>query len=104
MNDIAPSQSNEQALKDAGAEHLFMHGSAYRALAKDEAKRIMVEGKGIRVKDIDGNWFIDALAGLWLVNVGHGRAEIGEAIARQASTLAYASSTMATTIPAIQLS
>jgi adenosylmethionine-8-amino-7-oxononanoate aminotransferase len=55
------------------------------------------------VTDIDGNEFIDALAGLWLVNVGHGRAEIGEAMARQAGKLAYASSTQATTIPAIQL-
>ena len=103
MNDIAPASSNEAALKKSGAEHLFMHASPYGALAHDAGKRILVEGKGIWVKDIDGNQFIDALAGLWLVNVGHGRAEIGEAIAKQASTLAYASSTSATTIPAIQL-
>ena len=103
MNDIAPASSNEAALKKSGAEHLFMHASPYGALAHDAGKRILVEGKGIWVKDIVGNQFIDALAGLWLVNVGHGRAEIGEAIAKQASTLAYASSTSATTIPAIQL-
>ena len=95
--------TNEAALKDAGNEHLLMHASAYKALAKDAGKRILVEGKGCIVKDIDGNEFIDALAGLWLVNVGHGRAEIGEAMARQSATLAYASSTQATTIPAIQL-
>ena len=95
--------TNEAALKDAGNDHLLMHASAYRALANDAGKRILVEGKGCMVKDIDGNEFIDALAGLWLVNVGHGRAEIGDAYARQASTLAYASSTQATTIPAIQL-
>lgn len=95
--------SNEAALREAGSEHIFMHASPYRALAKDIGKRILVEGKGCIVKDIDGNEFIDALAGLWLVNVGHGRKEIGEAMARQAGTLAYASSTQATTIPAIQL-
>jgi adenosylmethionine-8-amino-7-oxononanoate aminotransferase len=95
--------SNEAALKEAGSDHLFMHASAYRALAEDAGKHILVEGKGCIVKDIDGNEFIDALAGLWLVNVGHGRTEIGEAMARQMSTLAYASSTQATTIPAIQL-
>jgi len=95
--------SNELALKKAGNEHILLHGSAYGALDTDHSKRILVEGKGVMVKDIDGNEFIDALAGLWLVNVGHGRQEIGDAMARQAGTLAYASSTQATTIPAIQL-
>jgi adenosylmethionine-8-amino-7-oxononanoate aminotransferase len=103
VNDIASSLSNQVALKKSGAEHLFMHGSAYGALAHDAGKKILTEGKGIWVTDVDGNRFIDALAGLWLVNVGHGRAEIGEAIAKQASTLAYASSTTSTTIPAIML-
>ena len=79
-----------------------MHGSTYQALA-GLGKKILVEGNGVIVKDIDGNEYIDALAGLWLVNVGHGRQEIGDAMARQAGTLAYASSTQATTIPAIQL-
>ena len=97
------ASSNEAALREAGSEHILLHASPYRALAKDMGKRILVEGKGCIVKDIDGNEFIDALAGLWLVNVGHGRTEIGEAMAKQAGTLAYASSTQATTIPAIQL-
>jgi adenosylmethionine-8-amino-7-oxononanoate aminotransferase len=98
-----PSGSNEAALKDAGVEHILMHASAYRALAEESGKRILVEGNGCIVKDIDGKEYIDGLAGLWLVNVGHGRAEIGEAMARQAASLAYASSSQATTIPAIQL-
>lgn len=95
--------SNEAALKEAGNQHILMHGSPFHALANDTGKKILVEGKGVMVKDIDGNEYIDALAGLWLVNVGHGRQEIGDAMARQAGTLAYASSVQATTIPAIQL-
>ncbi len=97
------SLSNESALKEAGNKHILMHGSTYQALATDSGKKILVEGNGVIVKDIDGNEYIDALAGLWLVNVGHGRQEIGDAMARQAGTLAYASSAQATTIPAIQL-
>ena len=97
------SLSNEEALKQAGIDHILMHGSAFHALANDTGKKILVEGKGIMVKDIDGEEYIDALAGLWLVNVGHGRQEIGDAMARQAGTLAYASSNQATTIPAIEL-
>ena len=95
--------SNESALTRDANDHLMMHASAYRSFEADPTKRILVEGKGVMVKDIDGNEYLDALAGLWLVNVGHGRREIGEAMARQAGTLAYASSTQATTIPAIQL-
>ena len=102
MNDVA-ALSNQEALKKSGAEHLFMHASPYGALAHDAGKKVLVEGNGIWLTDIDGNRYIDALAGLWLVNVGHGRKEIAEAIAKQAGTLAYASSTAATTIPAIQL-
>jgi len=104
MNDTGDTGlSNEAALKEAANKHILMHASPYGALGSDSAKRILVEGKGCMVTDIDGNEFIDALAGLWLVNVGHGRAEIGAAMARQAGKLAYASSTQATTIPAIQL-
>lgn len=95
--------ANRTALESAASDHILMHASAYRALAKDTSKRILVEGKGAIVKDIDGKEYIDALAGLWLVNAGHGRSEIAEAMARQASALAYASSTQATTIPAIEL-
>lgn len=103
MNDVTAALSNQEALKKSGAEHLFMHASPYGALAHDAGKKVLVEGSGIWLTDIDGNRYIDALAGLWLVNVGHGRKEIADAIAKQASTLAYASSTAATTIPAIQL-
>ena len=105
MNDAVEANvlPNEDALKAAGSEHLFIHASSYRALANDTSKRILVEGDGAIVKDIEGKEYIDGLAGLWLVNAGHGRQEIADAYARQAGTLAYASSTQATTIPAIEL-
>lgn len=90
-------------LRQAGEEHVWMHASSWRALAQEEGKRILVEGHGCIVKDIDGKEYIDGLAGLWLVNIGHGRKEIGEAMAAQAGQLAYASSSQATTIPAIKL-
>ncbi|ETX04172.1 MAG: taurine--pyruvate aminotransferase [Candidatus Entotheonella gemina] len=98
-----PSDAGTEMLQEAGSEHIWLHGASRRALLEQTDKRILVEGKGCIVKDIDGNEFIDALAGLWLVNIGHGRREIGEAMAAQASTLAYASSAQATTVPAIRL-
>ena len=49
----------------------------------------IVEGRGTRVRDANGRWLLDAMAGLWCVNAGHGRAEIAEAMAEQAARLGY---------------
>jgi adenosylmethionine-8-amino-7-oxononanoate aminotransferase len=98
-----PTSADADALRHAGDEHVWLHASSWRSLLAEEGKRILVEGHGCIVKDIDGKEYIDGLAGLWLVNVGHGRQEIAAAMAAQAAKLAYASSTQATTIPAIQL-
>lgn len=50
---------------------------------------IVETGKGIRIQDAHGNQLIDGFAGLYCVNIGYGRTEIAEAIARQAYRLAY---------------
>lgn len=50
---------------------------------------IVETGKGIRIQDAHGNQLIDGFAGLYCVNVGYGRTEVAEAIARQAYRLAY---------------
>jgi len=55
------------------------------------------------VVDAEGREYLDALSGLWLVNVGHGREAIAQAMANQAKPLAYASSSRAVTLPAIEL-
>ncbi|MDQ3547286.1 MAG: aspartate aminotransferase family protein, partial [Chloroflexota bacterium] len=47
--------------------------------------------------------FIDGIAGLWVVNAGHGRREIGDAMAEQAGKLAYVSAANYTTVPATAL-
>jgi len=54
--------------------------------------RIWVEGRGALIKDSTGQTFIDGLAGLWNVNVGHGRTELADAARDQMATLAYCSS------------
>lgn len=49
-------------------------------------------GEGIHLYDSNGKRYIDAAAGMWNVNVGHGRAELAEVAAAQMGKLAYASS------------
>jgi adenosylmethionine-8-amino-7-oxononanoate aminotransferase len=68
------------------------------------AARIWVKGRGSVLTDINGKEVLDGLAGLWNVNVGHGRKELGDAAAAQMSTLAYCSSyTGGSNLPAIEL-
>ena len=50
---------------------------------------MIVEGKGCRLVDSKGNSYLDAMAGLWCVNVGYGNAEIADAIATQSRRLSY---------------
>ena len=50
---------------------------------------VMAEGRGVRLKDIQGREYLDGMAGLWCVNLGYGRAEITDAIAAQSSRLSF---------------
>ncbi|MCX6460061.1 MAG: aminotransferase class III-fold pyridoxal phosphate-dependent enzyme [Actinobacteria bacterium] len=50
---------------------------------------VLTEGRGTQVFDDRGREFLDFTAGLWFANVGHGRAEIAEAVGRQAGRLAH---------------
>jgi len=65
---------------------------------------VWVRGEGASIWDASGREFIDGLAGLWNVNVGHGRRELAEAAAEQMQTLAYATGYAgSTTEPAARL-
>jgi len=82
-------------------EHLFhpLHHPA-----DHQSPKVWVKGEGIMLWDADGNRYIDGLACLWNVNVGHGRRELAEAASTQMSELAFCSSyTGATNIPATKL-
>ncbi len=68
----------------------LVHGFGSPAVAVADGTLRLVRGRGVYVWDSDGRRYIDGLASLWNVTVGHGRAEIARAIAAQARTLAFA--------------
>ncbi len=71
-------------------ESLFHPSTHLAQFARGEApQRIIASGEGCFVTDRDGNRLLDAFAGLYCVNVGYGRTEIAEAIAKQAHELSY---------------
>jgi adenosylmethionine-8-amino-7-oxononanoate aminotransferase len=51
--------------------------------------RVIDRGEGCYVWDVDGNRYLDGLAGLFVSQVGHGRTELSEAAGKQAETLGY---------------
>jgi adenosylmethionine-8-amino-7-oxononanoate aminotransferase len=62
---------------------------AFARPAAPAASYLVIEsGQGAVVVDRAGNRYIDALASLWYCNIGHGRAEIGDAVAAQMRKLA----------------
>jgi adenosylmethionine-8-amino-7-oxononanoate aminotransferase len=65
--------------------------------------RVFVSGSGSTLTDLQGRTYLDGLAGLFLVNVGHGRAEIGRAMADQAATIAYTAASNSTNPATVQL-
>ena len=54
-----------------------------------EGSQVVVQSEGVRVRDETGRDYLDAIAGLWCVNLGHGRREIADAMADQAARMPY---------------
>jgi adenosylmethionine-8-amino-7-oxononanoate aminotransferase len=76
--------------RDAAArDHLWMHFTRHAPLSEGAQVPIMVRGEGCRIWDDQGRSYLDGLAGLFTVQVGHGRRELAEVAARQASELAF---------------
>lgn len=64
---------------------------------------IITRGDGVHIWDSEGNKYIDGLSGLFVVQVGHGRAELAETAAKQAESLAFFPLWSFATPPAIEL-
>lgn len=79
---------NTDELSDSARRHLWMHFTRMSSYADHEVP-VMVRGQGPYVYDSRGKRYLDGLAGLFVVQVGHGRTELAEAAAKQASELAY---------------
>jgi len=80
---------NDQ-LAEWDRENFFHASTQLAAHARgDTPTRIISGGEGVFIQDRDGVKILDGFAGLYCVNAGYGRREITDAIAAQASELAY---------------
>ncbi|MDA7427776.1 aspartate aminotransferase family protein [Primorskyibacter aestuariivivens] len=89
-----------QALDAAHHMHPFTAGGELAA----KGARVITRARGVTLTDSDGNEILDAMAGLWCVNIGYGRDELAEVAARQMRELPYYNTFFQTThVPAIAL-
>jgi len=86
MLDKSPRPNAVNVPNDLAAH--WMPFTANRAFKK--TPRLLAGAKDMHYITVDGRNIIDAAAGMWCTNAGHGRGQISEAIARQAAALDYA--------------
>jgi adenosylmethionine-8-amino-7-oxononanoate aminotransferase len=94
----------DPTLQQTFAENVWLHFFQMGHSSSTSARpTILVRGEGSRVWDQDGNAYIDALAGLFCVNVGYGRREIVEAVAAQMIDISFVSPFAFPNMPQIKL-
>lgn len=92
-----PSTADMQS-EDA-AHHL--HPFTDTAEINDKGARIITGADGVYIKDSEGNKMLDAMAGLWCVNVGYGRKELADVAYRQMQELPYYNTFFMTSHPPV---
>ncbi|WP_422048555.1 aspartate aminotransferase family protein [Shimia sp.] len=82
-----------------------MHPFSTQADFDSTGARVITQAKGVTLTDSEGEQILDAMAGLWCVNIGYGREELAEVAARQMRELPYYNTFFKTThVPVIALS
>jgi adenosylmethionine-8-amino-7-oxononanoate aminotransferase len=84
-----PGPKVGSSLQELARRHLWMHFSRMGSYGDGHEIPIIVRGEGCYVYDEHGNRYLDGLSGLFCVNAGHGRTELGEAAARQIEELDF---------------
>lgn len=83
----APETGSLSALQQKARDHLWMHFS--RQSTMESGVPVIVRGEGHHIWDESGKRYFDGLAGLFVVNAGHGRRRLAHAAAKQAGELAF---------------
>ncbi|HEX5017628.1 MAG TPA: aminotransferase class III-fold pyridoxal phosphate-dependent enzyme, partial [Actinomycetes bacterium] len=83
------SELGDDRLADRAREHLWMHFTRHSTYDEGGHVPIITRGEGAYIWDDQGNKYLDGLAGLFVVQVGHGRTELADVMAKQANELAF---------------
>ena len=67
----------------------FIHPYTDYSVFEKEGSQVITGAKGVTITDDKGRDYLDAIAGLWCVNIGHGREEMADTIRDQVLTMQY---------------
>ena len=82
-------EPGDDKLATRARDHLWMHFTRHSTYETGGHVPVIVRGDGAYIWDDQGKRYLDGLAGLFTVQLGHGRTELAEAAAKQAAELAY---------------
>ena len=100
MNTITDFTNDIQAIDSAHYMHPFTDHKGLSA----KGARIITKADNIYIWDSEGNKILDAMSGLWCVNVGYGQQALVDAASKQMAELPYYNSFFqTTTVPAVKL-
>ncbi|PIQ54629.1 MAG: aspartate aminotransferase family protein [Comamonadaceae bacterium CG12_big_fil_rev_8_21_14_0_65_59_15] len=100
---VAAKTLSTKELQTLDSAH-FIHPFTDHADLATRGARVITRGEGIYVWDSEGEKMLDAMSGLWCVNVGYGRKELAQAAYDQMLTLPFYNSFFQTTNePAVKL-
>ena len=91
---------DQNFLKENNARHMW-HPMAHPADSLANPPTIVTKAEGVRITDVDGHTTIDAVGGLWNVNLGFSCQPVKEAIAAQLDVMPYYSTFRGTTNDAV---
>jgi adenosylmethionine-8-amino-7-oxononanoate aminotransferase len=93
------ARSETDRLQELAQRHLWMPYSP----AVCEPVPVLTRAEGVRVKDSEGNWYLDGIGSLEACAIGHGVSEMARTMARQAETLEFLDVFRYTSEPAVEL-
>ncbi len=82
------NRTDTTSIRDKDRAHLLHPYTDFSSFAA-EGSQIIERAHGMHVTDTEGRRLLDGIAGLWCVNIGHGRKEMAEVIADQVMNMEY---------------
>lgn len=96
-------QQDTKAVQALDSAH-YIHPFTDHGQLAGRGARVITRAEGIYIWDSEGHKILDAMSGLWCVNVGYGQKALADAAYQQLMTLPYYNSFFQTTnVPAAQL-
>jgi adenosylmethionine-8-amino-7-oxononanoate aminotransferase len=78
-----------EVIKQEASEHFWPHSRQSNDMFGENGLTMVEKSNGVWVDDTDGNRWFDTISSMWLVNIGHGRKEIADAVYSQMTKISY---------------